>query len=107
MAISILFNNGEHRAEANDCQLGCKLSFICNHAITISVRHLRASPRWLYSISLSVSVDSPSATPRLNHSAVRVERGWINFEFEFEFEFELTRVRVAPVRTVNSKKQSC
>ena len=71
VAILILFTNGEHRAEANDCQLGCELYF--NHAITISVRHLRASPRWLYSISLSVSGDSPSATPRLNHSAVRVE----------------------------------
>ena len=65
--------NGEHRAEANDCQLGCELSFICNHAIIISVRHLRASFEWLYSISLSVPEDSPSATPRLNHSAVRVE----------------------------------
>ena len=73
MAISILFTDGELRAEANDCQLGCELSFICSHAITISVRQLRASPRWLDSISLSVSEDSPSAMPRLNQSAVRVE----------------------------------
>ena len=73
MAISILFTDGELRAEANDCQLGCELSFICSHAITISVRHLRASPRWLDSISLSVSGDSPSATPRLSQFAVRVE----------------------------------
>ena len=73
MAISILFTDGELRAEANDCQLGCELSFICSHAITISVRHLRASPRWLDSISLSVSKNSPSAMPRLNQSAVRME----------------------------------
>ena len=53
VAISILFTNGEQRAEANDCQLGCGLSFICNHAITISVRHLRASFEWIHSISLS------------------------------------------------------
>ena len=73
MAISILLINGELRAEANACQLGCELSFICSHAVTIPVRHLRASPRWLVSISLSVSGNSPSATPRLNQSAVKVD----------------------------------
>ena len=73
MAISILFTDGELRAEANDCQPGCELSFICSHVINISVRHLRASSRWLDSIFLSVSGDSPSAMPRLNQSAVRVE----------------------------------
>ena len=65
--------DGELNAEANDCQLGCELSFICSHAIAVSVRHLRASFEWLFSISLSVSGNNPSATPRLNHSAVRVE----------------------------------
>ena len=73
MAISILFTDGELIAEANDCQLGCELSFICNHAITVSVRHLSASFGWLHSIVSSVSQDSPSATPSLNHFAVRVE----------------------------------
>ena len=72
-AISILFIAGELRAETNDRQLGCELSFMHNHAITISVRHMRASTRWFGSISLSVSGNSPSAIPRLNHSAVRVE----------------------------------
>ena len=45
VAISILPTDGELSAEASDCQLGCALSFICSHAITISVRHLWVSPR--------------------------------------------------------------
>ena len=73
MAISFLLTNGDLSAEANDCQLGCELSFISNHAITISVRHLWVSFGWSDSIVFSVPEDSPSATPRLNHFAVRVD----------------------------------
>ena len=73
VAISILPTDGELSAEVNDCQLGCTLSFICSHAITISVRHLCASLEWLDSIVFSVPWDSPSATPSLNQSAARME----------------------------------
>ena len=54
VAISNLPTDGELRAETNDHQLGCELSFFRSHAITISVRCLRASV-WLDSISLSVA----------------------------------------------------
>ena len=72
-AISFLSTDGDSSAETNDCQLGCELSFIRNHAITIFVRQLHASFEWLDSIVSSVPEDSPSAMPRLNHFAVRVD----------------------------------
>ena len=47
--------------------------FACSHGLTVSVTHPSGSLEWLDFICVSVPEDSPSATPRLNHSAVRVE----------------------------------
>ena len=108
VAISILPTDGELSAEASDCQLGCALSFICSHAITISVRHLCASFEWLFSISLSVSGNSPSATPRLNHFAVRVEiLSKTVLREQFSGGLQTINVSLSSQKTTVSAIQSC
>ena len=84
------------------------LSFICSHAITISVRHLCASFEWLFSISLSVSGNSPSATPRLNHFAVRVEiLSKTVLREQFSGGLQTINVSLSSQKTTVSAIQSC
>ena len=47
--------------------------FACSHGLTVSVTHPSGSLEWLDFICVSVPEDSPSATPRLNHSVEGLE----------------------------------